>query len=119
MEHNLLFWVYMINSVFLINHEIDSAYWNEWTLFKLKGGINSFLIIHLPLIFLLFHKNKKHKYFNHIARTNYSNKEILKSLLQSIIPNIKNLWKVNLGKKLEFRDVQDEISINPVHNFLL
>ncbi len=49
---DLLLWVYLINSVLLINHEIDSAYWNEWDLFKLPGGITGFLILHFPILFL-------------------------------------------------------------------
>ena len=31
----LLFWLYLVNAVLLITHEIDSAYWKEWELFKL------------------------------------------------------------------------------------
>lgn len=50
---NPLFWTYIINAALLINHEIDSAYWKEWELFKLPGGIGGFLIIHFPLIFLV------------------------------------------------------------------
>ena len=50
-----LFWIYLINSVLLINHEIDSAYWKEWDLFKLPGGITGFLILHIPLIFLVIY----------------------------------------------------------------
>lgn len=50
-----LFWLYLINSILLINHEIDSAYWKEWELFKLPGGINGFLIIHFPLLFLVLY----------------------------------------------------------------
>lgn len=46
----LLFWTYLVNSVLLINHEIDSAYWKEWELFRLPGGLTGFLLIHLPLI---------------------------------------------------------------------
>ena len=49
-----LFWLYLVNAVLLINHEIDSAYWKEWDLFKLPGGITGFLILHLPLVFLIF-----------------------------------------------------------------
>ncbi|MCK4943301.1 MAG: hypothetical protein KAS65_06985 [Candidatus Aminicenantes bacterium] len=26
----VLLWLYLENSVLLINHEIDSVYWNEW-----------------------------------------------------------------------------------------
>ncbi len=54
-ELDLLSWLYMINTVLLINHEIDSAYWKEWELFKLPGGITLFLILHFPLIFLLLY----------------------------------------------------------------
>lgn len=49
---NVLFWLYILNSLFLINHEIDSAYWNEWKLFKLKGGIAGFLVFNLIVIFI-------------------------------------------------------------------
>ncbi len=50
---DLLFWVYLINATILINHEIDSAYWQEWKLINMndKTGVNGFLIIHFPMIF--------------------------------------------------------------------
>lgn len=51
--HNLLFWLYLSNAVLLINHEIDSAYWREWELFKLPGGITGFLLLHIPLLFFI------------------------------------------------------------------
>lgn len=50
-----LFWIYLINAVLLINHEIDSAYWKEWKLFSLPGGITGFLIVHFPLLFLVLY----------------------------------------------------------------
>ena len=50
-----LFWLYLANAILLINHEIDSAYWKEWELFKLPGGITGFLIIHFPLLFLVIY----------------------------------------------------------------
>ena len=43
----------MVNAVLLITHEIDSAYWKEWELFKLRGGVAGFLLLHLPLVFLV------------------------------------------------------------------
>jgi hypothetical protein len=52
---NVLFWLYLVNSVLLINHEIDSAYWNEWKLFRLRGGITGFLIVHFPLLFIILY----------------------------------------------------------------
>jgi hypothetical protein len=52
---DLLFWLYLFNSVLLINHEIDSAYWKEWELFKLPGGITGFLLIHFPLLFFILY----------------------------------------------------------------
>lgn len=50
---DLLLWLYLVNSVLLINHEIDSAYWKEWELFKLPGGITGFLLLHFPLLFVI------------------------------------------------------------------
>ena len=51
----ILFWIYLANAILVINHEIDSAYWKEWDLFKLPGGISGFLIIHFPLLFLVLY----------------------------------------------------------------
>lgn len=50
-----LFWLYLINAVLLINHEIDSAYWKEWDLFKLPGGLAGFLLLHFPLLFIILY----------------------------------------------------------------
>ncbi len=46
---NMLFWLYLVNLTLLILHEMDSAYWKEWHLFHLPGGIGGFLVIHIPL----------------------------------------------------------------------
>lgn len=43
----------MLTATLLIVHEIDSAYWKEWELFHLPGGIGFFLLLHLPLVFLI------------------------------------------------------------------
>jgi hypothetical protein len=50
-----LVWVYIINAALLIVHEIDSAYWQEWKLFKLPGGLIFFLCLHIPLAFLILY----------------------------------------------------------------
>ena len=52
---DLLFWLYISNAVLLINHEIDSAYWREWELFKLPGGITGFLLLHFPILFFVLY----------------------------------------------------------------
>ena len=52
---DLLLWLYLMNAVLLINHEIDSAYWKEWDLFKLPGGIAGFLLLHFPLLFFILY----------------------------------------------------------------
>ena len=39
----------------MINHEIDSAYWKEWDLFKLPGGLAGFLLLHFPLLFIILY----------------------------------------------------------------
>ena len=55
MNGSLLFWIYMANAVILLVHEIDSAYWQEWKLLNPddKNGINGFLILHIPMVFLI------------------------------------------------------------------
>lgn len=45
-----LLWLYIINATLLIVHEIDSAYWKEWDLFGIPGGIGLFLFLHVLLI---------------------------------------------------------------------
>ncbi len=50
---DLLLWLYFANAVLLINHEIDSAYWKEWNLFKLPGGPTGFLLLHFPMLVLI------------------------------------------------------------------
>jgi hypothetical protein len=52
MLHNLL-WIYLINATCLIVHEIDSAYWKEWKLFRLPGGAGFFILLHIILIFMV------------------------------------------------------------------
>jgi hypothetical protein len=52
---DLLLWLYLTNAVLLINHEIDSAYWKEWELFRLPGGITGFLLLHFPLLFVVLY----------------------------------------------------------------
>jgi hypothetical protein len=50
-----LFWCYLANAVLVTTHEIDSAYWREWELFRLPGGRAAFLIIHLPLLAVMLY----------------------------------------------------------------
>jgi hypothetical protein len=47
---NILFLFYLLNTLVLIIHEIDSAYWKEWELFHLAGGESAFLLLHIPLL---------------------------------------------------------------------
>lgn len=53
--NNLHFCLYLVNAVLIIIHEIDSAYWQEWKLFKIPGGINTFLLLHIPLLFIILY----------------------------------------------------------------
>jgi hypothetical protein len=52
---DLLFWLYFCNAILLIIHEIDSAYWKEWELFHLPGGIAGFLVLHFPLLAVILY----------------------------------------------------------------
>jgi len=48
-----LVWLYILNAALLIVHEIESAYREEWKLFKLPGGLPFFLLLHVPLVVLV------------------------------------------------------------------
>ncbi len=42
--------LYLVNATLLVAHEVDSAYWREWTLFHIPGGIQAFVVLNLVLI---------------------------------------------------------------------
>ena len=46
--------LYVVNASLLATHEIDSAYWHEWAMFGLPGGIQLFLALNLALLFAVF-----------------------------------------------------------------
>jgi len=45
--------LYLLNATLLLTHEIDSAFWHEWDMFGLPGGIQLFVAIHVPLVALV------------------------------------------------------------------
>ena len=44
--------LYAVDLSLLFAHEIDSAYWHEWEMFGLPGGIQLFALLHVPLLTL-------------------------------------------------------------------
>ena len=38
---------YLVTLTFLIMHQIDAAYWHEWDMFFLPGGIQGFLLFNI------------------------------------------------------------------------
>jgi len=53
--YEFLILIYCANAVLLIVHEIDSAYWHEWELFKMPGGVSGFLLLHIPLVAVMLY----------------------------------------------------------------
>ncbi len=45
--------LYILNATLLVAHEIDSAYWHEWELFGLPGGIQLFVVLNAILVALV------------------------------------------------------------------
>lgn len=41
---------YLVNATLVLCHEIDSAYWREWELFRLPGGAAGFVVMHLVVV---------------------------------------------------------------------
>jgi len=42
--------LYLLNFALLFTHEIDSAFWKEWELFGIPGGIQVFLVLNFLLL---------------------------------------------------------------------
>ncbi len=42
--------LYLLNFALLFTHEIDSAYWKEWELVGMPGGIQVFLVLNFLLL---------------------------------------------------------------------
>ena len=47
--------IYIVNATLLLLHEIESAYEKEWEILNLPGKITGFLLLHLPIILLIFY----------------------------------------------------------------
>jgi hypothetical protein len=52
---DVLLRLYLLNAAVLITHEIDSAFWHEWELFGIPGGVQLFLGINLALVIVVLY----------------------------------------------------------------
>ncbi len=46
---------YVGTMTLLVAHQIDAAYWHEWTLFGIPGGIQVFVLLNVPLLFVFLY----------------------------------------------------------------
>jgi len=51
----MLVFLYILNAMLLLLHEIESAYEKEWEILKLPGKIDGFLLLHVPILFIFFY----------------------------------------------------------------
>ena len=47
--------IFCLNAMLLLIHEIESSFEQEWDILRLPGGINGFLLLHVPIILLMFY----------------------------------------------------------------
>ncbi|MFW6015154.1 MAG: DUF6713 family protein [bacterium] len=52
---NTLTLFYILNATLLILHEIESGYEKEWEILNLPGKITGFLLLHIPILLVLFY----------------------------------------------------------------
>ena len=55
MKSRVLETLFFANAIVLLAHQIDAAFWHEWVLFGLPGGIQFFLLLNLPIIALVIY----------------------------------------------------------------
>ncbi|WP_353267419.1 DUF6713 family protein [Gemmatimonas sp.] len=41
--------VYLANAAVLLVHQMDAAYWHEWRLFHMPGGLALYLVLNVPI----------------------------------------------------------------------
>lgn len=46
---------FILNATILLLHEIESSYEREWEILHLPGKITGFLLLHIPIILILFY----------------------------------------------------------------
>lgn len=46
-------YAYLANAAVLLVHQMDAAYWHEWTLFHLPGDLPFFLILNVPIALMV------------------------------------------------------------------
>lgn len=46
--------LFLLNATVLLSHQIEAAYWQEWDMFYLPGGVQLFVILNIPIILLVF-----------------------------------------------------------------
>lgn len=47
--------LYLVNATVLLTHQMDAAYWREWDLFGLPGGVQLYLVLNLPIVALILY----------------------------------------------------------------
>jgi hypothetical protein len=47
--------LFLLNATVLLAHQVDAAYWQEWELFGIPGGIQVFVLLNLPIIAVVLH----------------------------------------------------------------
>ena len=52
---NMLMTLYILNATLLLLHELESAFEREWEILGLPGRITGFIIMHFPIISILFY----------------------------------------------------------------
>jgi hypothetical protein len=50
LKQNTAINLYLFNFALLFTHEIDSAFWQEWKLFGIPGGVQVFLALNFALL---------------------------------------------------------------------
>lgn len=54
-QHQWAVRLYLLNAAILFTHEIDSAYWHEWELFGIPGGIQVFNVLNFALLLVFLY----------------------------------------------------------------
>lgn len=46
--------LFLANALVLVAHQIEAAYWHEWDMFFLPGGVQLFVLLNIPILYVVF-----------------------------------------------------------------
>ncbi len=106
--------LYIVNATLLLLHEIESAYEKEWEILKLPVKITGFLLLHIPIIILIFYgliEIEKNSTIGLIFSIITGIGGVIPFIVHKIIVRKKNHFKLLISNAIIYLNVLSGVSL--------